>query len=129
MKILTVDDSFDWLNTHTMMCLRVFGDDAQIVGASSAAEALNIYEEGYLETPFDVVITDLQMETDFEPMYAGEWLIKEIRTLNKTQKIMIVSATSNIEQIAKNYDVDYISKRIIVNDPEEYVNKLEILYK
>ena len=28
----------------------------------------------------DIIITDLQMENDFEPKYAGEWFIEQIKT-------------------------------------------------
>ena len=46
----------------------------------------------------------MQMESDFLPFYAGEWFIKQIKFFNeyKNTKIIIISATSNIRQIAKN---------------------------
>lgn len=125
MKILAVDDSFDWLNIHNTVTRGVFGENIEIVCASSAFEALNIYKDEYKENPFDLVITDLQMESDYEPMYAGEWLIKEILTLNFEQKILIISSTLNISQIANSFNVDYLSKRTIISDPQSYNIKLE----
>ncbi|MBQ7450404.1 response regulator [bacterium] len=124
MRILAADDSFDWLSTHTFILTDIFGKDADIVCANSAFEALNIFKEEYLENPFNLVITDLQMESDFEPLYAGEWLIKEIQALKPNQKILIISSTLNIEQIANSYSVDYFSKRLIVSDISVYENKL-----
>ena len=128
MKILAVDDSFDWLNTHTMMCMEVFGEDVKLVLANSAFEGLNIYKDEYADDPFDLVITDLQMESDFEPMYAGEWLTKEIREINSQQNILIISTAYNIELIARNYNADYLSKRTIATDPLNYKLKLKSLY-
>ena len=128
MKILVADDSFDWLNTHTMVCMGVFGEDTQIVSACSAGEAFNIYQEEYKESPFDLVITDLQMESDFEPQLAGEWLIKEIKVISPKQKIMVVSSSFNIDKVANAYNVDHFSKRLIVSDIDGFVQKLKTLY-
>lgn len=128
MKILTVDDSFDWLNTHTMVLMGIFGNSAEIVSACSASEALNIYKTEYETSPFDLIITDLQMESDFEPMLAGEWLIKEILSINNKQNILIVSSSFKIDLIAKEYNVDYLSKRLIVTDMKNYINKIKEIY-
>ena len=125
MRILAVDDSFDWLNVHSYMAEGVFDDDIEVVCASSAFEALNIYKEEYIENPFNLVITDMQMESDYEPLYAGEWLIKEILTLKNSQNILIVSSVLNIEQIANAYGVDYLSKRNIIADEQCYIDKLQ----
>ena len=128
MKILVADDSFDWLNMHSLTLNEVFGEDAEIISACSASEALNIYKDEYKDEPFYLVITDMQMESDFEPMYAGEWLIKEIQALNELQNILIVSSTSNIELIAADNGVDYISKQTILDDPDYFKTRLETLY-
>ena len=124
MRILAVDDSFDWLDIHSYMLESSFGNDTEVICASSASEALNIYKEDYIENPFNLVITDLQMESDFEPLYAGEWLIKEILTLKNTQNILIISSSLNIEHIANTYKVDYLSKRNIVADEQTYIEKM-----
>lgn len=129
MRILTVDDSFDWLNLHSAVLNNIFKDDLEIISANSAFEAINIYKDEYKENPFDLVITDLQMESDFEPMYAGEWLIKEIQNLNERQEILIVSSCFNIDQIANAYNTDYLSKRLILSDSNAYQLKLTGLYK
>ena len=129
MRILTADDSFDWLNIHSAVLNKVFDYNLEIISANSAFEAINIYKDEYIENPFNLVITDLQMESDFEPLYAGEWLIKEIQNLNEKQNILIVSSCFNIEQIANTYNVDYISKRLILSDHSSYQLKLTGLYK
>lgn len=127
MKILVVDDSFDWLNIHSATIQAMFNEDIELVSACSAAEALNIYIDEYKETPFNLVITDLQMEADYDPMYAGEWLIKEIQTINPNQLILIVSSMFNIDIIADNFGVEYLSKRFIVSDQSNYQFKLNEL--
>ena len=128
MRVLTVDDSFDWLNIHSNVLSGIFEDSLELISANSASEAIDIYKSDYRENPFDLVITDLQMEGNFEPLYAGEWLIKEIQNLNASQPILIVSSCFNIEQIANTYNVDYISKRLIISDLDAYQLKLEGLY-
>ena len=125
MRILAVDDSFDWLNIHSFMAENVFGEDTEIVCASSAFEAINIYKDEYIENPFNLVITDMQMESDYEPLHAGEWLIKEILTLKNSQNILIVSSALDIELIANTYNVDYLSKRFIIADEQSYIEKLK----
>lgn len=124
MRILAVDDSFDWLNTHTIMVTELFGDNTEVICASSAFEALNIYKEEFIENPFNLVITDLQMESDYKPLYAGEWLIKEILNLKRTQNILIVSSSFGIDQIANFYNIDFLHKSNIIADIENYENKL-----
>ena len=78
-----------------------------------------------IDAPYDFILTDMQMEPDFLPLYAGEWLIKQIRFFKeyKNTKIIIISATGNIRQIAENYQTDYIPK-YRCNDLNEYCNKL-----
>lgn len=128
MRVLAADDSFDWLNIHSNVLSGIFEDDLELVSANSASEAFDVYKSEFQENPFDLVITDLQMEGDFEPLYAGEWLIKEIQSLNEAQPILIVSSCFNIEQIANTYNIDYISKRLIISDHDAYQSKLTGLY-
>ena len=78
-----------------------------------------------IDTPYDVIFTDMQMESNFLPKLAGEWLIEQIQTFQeyKNTKIVIISASPNIEQIAKKYDVEYISKFVIRNSDAEIYRK------
>ena len=67
-----------------------------------------------MDRPFDIVITDLQMETDFSPELAGEWLIKQVRNFDvyKNTPIVIVSATYNIAFVAQSLGAGYLSTDI-----------------
>ena len=62
------------------------------------------------------------MEDEFEPQYAGEWLVGEIKKLSsyKQSRIIISSGTYNIKQIADSLDVEYMPKRIACTDLNSY---------
>lgn len=116
-KILITDDTRSWLVFHKSTIKSAFGEYFQITTAESAKEALSIIRKN-IDNPFDIIITDLQMENDFEPQVAGEWLIERIRELKEysTSKIIIISAMYNIETIAKKYKVECISKNMLVRN-------------
>lgn len=120
MKILIVDDIKGWRDYHAQHVLNLFSD-AELYFAESAREAYDIVLE-HNAKPFDIVLTDMQMETDFEPKYAGEWFVEQIKSLKSygKTKIFIISAAYNIDFIAKTLDVDYIRKTTARNFPEVY---------
>ena len=64
----------------------------------------------------------MQMESDFEPKYAGEWFIEQVKTFKnyKNTRIVIISAAYNIPTIAENYGVDYIRKGTARSFPDAY---------
>lgn len=111
-KILVVDDFQGWVRHHTSNIKYILKDDVEIKYANSAKKADSILSAN-IDEPFDIIFTDLQMETDFLPLYAGEWLVKQIQFYPeyKNTKIVIISATNNIAHIASKYGVDYIPKR------------------
>lgn len=119
-RILIVDDVLGWQKHHETIVLEIF-KDSEIKLASSAREAYDLILE-YNANPFDIIITDMQMESDFEPKYAGEWLIEQIKTLKNyaKTKIVISSATYNIRQIAEFYNVECIPKKTALNFPDAY---------
>lgn len=120
-KILIADDVQGWLDYHSKIINWLYDGNCTIITASSAAEGYQIAME-HIASPFDIIITDLQMEPYYEPDYAGEWLIKQIKTLHayyKT-KFVIISAAYNIEFIAKNLGVDFIRKSTARNFPDAY---------
>ncbi len=123
-RILIVDDSSRWVLYHKDAVREIFGGEAEIDTASSAKEGVERLMSS-IDCPYDFIFTDMQMESDFLPFYAGEWFIKQIKFFNeyKNTKIIIISATSNIRQIAEKYSVDYIPK-YRCNDLKEYCNKL-----
>lgn len=124
MKILIVDDSSKWVMWHESAVKEILGNDVEIDKAFSARQGVERLTAS-IDNPFDVIFTDMQMEVDFLPLYAGEWLIKQIRFFNeyKNSKIIIISAANNIRQIAEKYKVEYIPK-YKCNDIKEYKSKL-----
>jgi len=124
MKILIVDDSPKWVLYHKDAVREIFKENIEIDTANSAAEGMEKITAS-IDIPYDFILTDMQMEPDFLPLYAGEWFIKQIKFFNeyKNTKIIIISATSNIRQIAENYNVEFIPK-YRCNNINSYCNKL-----
>ena len=127
MKFLIVDDVKGWRDYHSLILKNIFSD-IEIDTAESAQEAYNLILENNL-TPYDLIITDMQMESDFEPLYAGEWLIEHIKTFKKylNAKIIIISATYNLCQIAEKHGCYYVRKSTAQNFPDSYNFIKEIL--
>ncbi len=116
-KLLIVDDTKAWRLFHIELIKQLYGEIFDITVANSATEALNIIRHN-TDNPFSIIITDLQMETDYEPKLAGEWLVEQIKkNLEYTLcKIVIISAMYDIEQIAKRLNVECISKTILIRN-------------
>ena len=109
-RILIVDDSKNWLDYHSYVIKELF-PDYQIETAGSAHAGIAKITAN-IDNPYDIVITDLQMEIDFLPLYAGEWFVRELQMYKeyKNTRIIIVSATSSIKNVAQRYNVEYIPK-------------------
>ena len=122
-KVLIVDDVRGWQEQHYVILKELLGDDVVFVMASSAREAYDIVYNNINE-PFDIIVTDLQMEEDFAPKYAGEWLVEQIKLLKQYQatRIVIISATYNIRLIAESYGVQYLSKSVAAKFPQSYLD-------
>lgn len=120
MKILIVDDSQKWVEWHKSAVIEILNNDVKIETANSAREGVERLTAS-IDEPYDIIFTDMQMEPDYLPLYAGEWFIKQIRFFNeyKNTKIVIISAASNIRQIAETHGTDYIPK-YKCNDIEAY---------
>ena len=89
--------------------------------AYCAKEALAKLETS-IDNPYDVIFTDMQMEPDFLPKFAGEWLIEQIQNFGdyyKNTQIVIVSAAPNIKAIAERYGVLYLPKTVARNSDAE----------
>lgn len=126
-RILIVDDVPGWIRFHEQNIRHLNIPNIEIDTAISAREALSKLEES-IDNPYDVIFTDLQMESDFLPKYAGEWLIEQIKTFKEynSTKIVIISASPNIRIIAERNQVLYLSKTIARNaDSESYRAFLE----
>lgn len=116
-RILIVDDTKSWLMFHKETLNQLYGEYFQITFANSATEAIDIIRHN-IENPFNIVLTDLQMESDYEPKLAGEWLVEQIQDIKEYSRthIVMISAMYNIEFIAKKYNVECISKNILVRN-------------
>ena len=88
-RILIVDDVKGWRDYHSAVITGIFNGDCEITEAESAKKAYDKVMENE-SNPFDIIITDLQMESDFEPDYAGEWLVKQIKTFKNYYKTKII---------------------------------------
>lgn len=120
MKILIADDVEGWREYHKKMLLELF-NNAEIVAADSARAAYDKLLENN-NSPFDIIITDLQMESDFEPQYAGEWFIDRIKECKNylNTKIVIISGAYNIRHIAETNGVECIPKPTAYKFPQAY---------
>ena len=123
-KILIADDIKGWRDYNSNIMEELF-EDAQIVMADCAKQAYDILLTGQ---DFDIIITDLQMEDDFMPKLAGEWLIEQIRTFNRyiNTKIVIISAFYNARHIADVMNVKCIPKSTALKCMSAYKEVLGI---
>lgn len=120
MKILLTDDSSNWLAFHANAIAKIFPEGVSLTYAKSAREGVDALTLN-IDEPFDVIFTDMQMESDFLPLFAGEWFIKQIKTFKEydNTKIIAVSAATNLKQIALKYGVSYLPK-YICSDLDNY---------
>ena len=121
--VLIVDDSQSWNNFHYQHLKEIYGEDIDIDRAYTARDGYD-WVYNYIDNPYDLIITDLSMEYDFAPKFAGEWLIEQIQLLKQyyKTKIIIVSGSLSIKNIAENFGIDYIPKAKLVNDVTAYKN-------
>lgn len=70
-KILLVDDVPGWVRFHKTNLEYLNLPNTEIDTAYSAKEGLAKIEAN-IDAPFTAIFTDLQMESDFLPKYAGE---------------------------------------------------------
>ena len=120
MKVLIVDDVKGWRDHHSQVIKSILGE-CEIITADCARMGYDLLMEHNID-PFDIIITDMQMEADFEPKYAGEWFIEQIKTFKNylNTKIIIISAAYNIKHIAENYGVFAITNNTALNFPQAY---------
>ena len=126
-KILVVDDAKGWRDFNIKIINELLGNEINIDSAESAAEAYDKILEN-INSPYDVVITDLQMEDDYYPKYAGEWLVEQIKNLSKyyRAKIVMISASDSCRKIAENLGIYCIPKSTALNCVSAYKEVLDI---
>ena len=125
-KILIVDDIKGWRDYHTQVLSELF-PKTEIITAESARDGYDALLQNN-DSPFDIIISDLQMEEDFEPKYAGEWFVEQIKTFKSQNraKVVIISAAYNIKHIAETLNVFCIPKPTAYNFPDSYLFLKEI---
>lgn|SRR5574344_113578 len=125
-NILIAEDSYQWQKCHESLLNQYDKYNISYTLKDSAREALWELESDK-DKKYDLIITDLQMESDFLPDFAGEWFIKQIKNNIKYQNtnIVIVSATYNIGFISNVLGVNYLSKRSLVSNPDSYFMMLD----
>ncbi len=113
-KILVVDDSPSWVKHHIFNIKYILGEENVEIQSAYSAKQGDAALSSNIDKPFDIIFTDMQMEPDFLPLNAGEWLIKQIQFYPeyKNTKTVIISASPRIEKIAEKYGVDFIPKRL-----------------
>jgi len=124
-KVLIVDDVPGWVRFHQNNINYLDIAELEIDTAYSAREAVSKIE-AEIDEPYSVVFTDLQMESDFLPKLAGEWLIEQIKTYDKyykNTKIVIISASPVIDKIAQRQGVLYLPKSVARNSTTEVYKK------
>ncbi len=128
-RILIVDDICDWLNHHAGLIKTFYGlDTLEIVCASSAQSALEKIMAS--EQPFDLLLTDLEMESIANENYAGAWLVKNMKVhQDKVKNILIISGSYDIKEVADSLNVDFIPKDLLMNNPLLLKYKLDELLK
>ena len=125
-RILIAEDTLGWQKFHSSLLAQYDNAKIEFEIYDCAKDALTQVQENF-ETPYDLIITDLQMENDFSPKLAGEWLVEQIKKFSSYKKtpIIIISAAYNIGFIAQTLNVDYLSKRSLINNPDTYYLKLD----
>ena len=119
-RILIVDDVPGWIRFHKNNIEYLNIQDLEIDTADCAKNALDKIEAS-IDSPYSTIFTDLQMESDYLPKLAGEWLIEQIRTYKyyNNSKIVIISASPSIQRIAERNNVLYLPKITARNSDAE----------
>lgn len=117
-KVLIVDDSYEWIKFHRYNLMTLFPQGLfEITTADCAAEGIQKVKES--ECEFDLIISDLQMEMIQGEAHAGMWMIKTIQKNNlcPNSKIIIISASYDIKDVAEFLNVEHIPKGLLVGSP------------
>lgn len=125
-KILIVDDSKSWLDYHKSILREIYGDKFEIEIANNAREGYDMIYNN-LQQPYSLIISDLQMESDFEPKSAGEWFVEQVQKMKeyKNVPIILISAMYNIKTVAQRLDVNYLPKSTAARDLMAYKLAME----
>ena len=125
-KILIADDQAGWRMFHTEAIKGILGNNVVLEAVPSAQEAYNLLLTNFLE-PYDVIITDMQMEDDYAPKMAGEWLLEQIKGIAPyaSAKVVVISASPMSRHIADEYGAMCFSKSEVAASAEVYKQIIE----
>ena len=125
-RILIAEDSSEWQRFHAEQLRSYNKLNLEFDIASSARDALELAQQN-INNPYDLILSDLQMETEFLPEFAGEWFVKNLKNIKEYENtpVVLISASYNIAFIASSLGVDYLSKRSIVSSPLSYFFMLD----
>lgn len=125
-RILIAEDSSEWQRFHAEQLRSYNKLNLEFDIASSARDALELAQQN-INNPYDLILSDLQMETEFLPEFAGEWFVKNLKNIKEYENtpVVLISATYNIAFVASSLGVDYLSKRSIVSSPLSYFFMLD----
>ena len=128
-RVLIVDDTLSWVKFNQNLLDSFFPRMFEITAVQSAWEARMAAVDN-LEMPFDLILTDLQMDNFGDDTLAGEWLIEQVQALREyyNTKIIIISGMPNIKTIAEKYNVAYISKPRLVSNNTSLKMVLETFF-
>ena len=118
-SLLIVEDDLN-LSLSLVRILKVFFKDYVI--ATDGEEALQFYTARLDTNPFTLVLTDLEL-----PKIGGLRLISKIRSLNKKQNIIILSAHDESEYMSEAIRLDvqsYLLKPLIMSKLFESLEKV-----
>ena len=116
-KVLIVDDTLSWLKFNQNLIETFYPKVFDITTVRTAWEARMAAVDN-LEMPFDLIITDLQMENFGDDTLAGEWLIQQLKGFKEynNAKFIIISGMTSIKHIAERNNVAFISKPRLVSN-------------
>lgn len=116
-KVLIVDDTLSWLKFNQNLIETFFPKVFDITAVQTAWEARMAAVDN-LEIPYDLIITDLQMENFGDDTLAGEWLIQQLKGFKEysKSKFLVISGMTSIKHIAERNNVAFISKPRLVSN-------------
>ena len=128
-RVLIVDDTLSWVKFNQNLIDSFFPRMFEVTAVQSAWDARMMLIDN-LEMPFDLILTDLQMDNFGDDTIAGEWLVEQVQALKEYSnvKIIIISGMSNIQYIAEKHNVAYISKPRLVSNNNALKMVLETFF-